>query len=356
MDPKSIQYLRRVLSRWYGANRRDLPWRRTDDPYRIWVSEIMLQQTRVAAVVDYYKKFIRLFPNVKSLASAPLDDVLAAWSGLGYYRRAGHLKSAAGMVMERFGGKVPEEERELLALPGVGRYTAGAIRSIAFGKPAPILDGNVFRVIARFFAIEGSWNDHNDKKRFWEIAGALVPHSKAGDFNQALMEWGALVCTPKGPACGECPVRRKCAALAAGSVDLYPAPRARPVVRSVRRALLVYHDQAGRVLLRRRSEGGRLAGMWELPEESPEKALAHEKAGFFRHAILNERYEVDVYRASGEEPPKGTGEWTWISREDLSSWPVTTMAKKGIDVAAIAATRIRAAEEIDSGETGSESD
>ncbi len=342
MDTKKIQYLRRVLSRWYGANRRDLPWRETNDPYAIWVSEIMLQQTRVATVIDYYKNFLRLFPDVESLAQAPVDDLLAAWSGLGYYRRARHLKDAALMVMERFGGKVPTEEDDLLALPGVGRYTAGAIRSIAFGKSAPILDGNVFRVIARFFAVHGSWTDQGDKRRFWEIAEGLVPRSKAGDFNQALMEWGALVCTPKGPACAECPVRRRCAALDAGSVDQYPAPRARPVVRAVRLALLVYRDQAGRVLLRRRPSGGRLEGMWELPEGIPENVAVSEKAGTFRHAIMNERYEVTVYRAPGDEPPADAGEWTWVSREDLASWPVTTMAKKGIDLAAAAAVRSRA--------------
>lgn len=337
MDRKIIQYLRRVLPRWYRANRRDLPWRRTNDPYRIWVSEIMLQQTRVAAAVDYYERFIRLFPDVAALAAAPIDDVLAAWSGLGYYRRARHLKSAAETVLERFGGAVPEGEDDLLSLPGVGRYTAGAIRSIAFGKPAPILDGNVFRVTARFFALEGSWNDHGDKKRFWAMAEALVPRARPGDFNQALMEWGALVCTPRNPACGDCPVRRKCAALAAGAVELYPTPRARAEIRARRRALLVYNDRAGRVLLRRRPSGGRLEGMWELPEGDPEKVAGRERAGFFRHAILNERYEVQVYRAEGDEPPRGAGEWTWVSREELASWPVTTMARKGIALAAAAA-------------------
>ncbi len=341
IDPGSIRYLRTVLPRWYRANRRDLPWRGTSDPYALWVSEIMLQQTRVATVLDYYDRFLDRFPGVDALAAAPVDDVLALWSGLGYYRRARHLKEAAGIVVRRHGGVLPEDEDDLLALPGVGRYTAGAIRSIAFGISAPILDGNVFRVIARFFARMESWSDAGVRDRYWRAAAVLVPRARPGDFNQALMEWGALVCTPAAPACASCPVRRRCGALENDMVAQCPAPRTRPAMRSVRRSLLVFSDGAGRILLRRRPEGGRLGGMWELPEGSGRDAPGAVRSGSFRHSIMNERYDVEVFCASGGEPPCGEGEWTWVAREELGGWPITSMTRKGIGIAAAAATRRR---------------
>ncbi len=335
-DRDSIAYLRRVLIRWYRASRRDLPWRRTKDPYRIWLSEIMLQQTRVAAATSYYRRFLHRFPTVQSLAAAPIDEVLAEWAGLGYYRRARHLKAAAEIVMEVHGGRVPSEEMQLLALPGIGRYTAGAIRSIAFDLRAPILDGNVHRVTARFFRMSGRWTSVSDRKEFWSVADALVPQTNPGDFNQAMMEWGALICTPKSPDCSHCPVRKRCGALASNSVDQFPTPRPKVEMVRVSRALYVVSDKEGRVLIKRRPDSGRMAGMWDLPETvpSPVGQQEPEPIGRFGHSILNKRYRIDVYQVSTKNLNKLPGEdHEWVAREKLTEYPLTTMAKKGLELA-----------------------
>ncbi len=332
-QPKHTAYLRRALLRWYDANKRDLPWRETNDPYCVWVSEIMLQQTRVAAVIEHYKRFLSEFPDVRSLAEAPIDDVLAQWSGLGYYRRARHLKAGAEAVMERHGGVVPSDESELLALPGIGAYTAGAIRSIAFGIPAPILDGNVFRVVARFFEVEGAWTSTKDKKQFWEIAGRLVSQQRPGDFNQAMMEWGAMICTPVSPGCSGCPVRAKCGALASGRVGELPTPRVKEKPIAAERTLYVLSDKAGRLLMRRRPDSGRMAGMLDLLDELPARSSEPESLGSFKHSILNKRYEVTVYSSRTEASTRGRKNWEWIARERIAALPLTTMAKKGIRLA-----------------------
>lgn len=291
----------------------------------------MLQQTRVAAVIDHYHRFLAAFPSVKTLAAAPVEDVLAQWSGLGYYRRARLLHKAAAAVVTEHGGEIPRGEEAILSLPGIGRYTAGAIRSIAFGERAPILDGNVFRVTARFFVIEGSWTSEGDKKRFWQIAEELVQGANPGDFNQALMEWGALVCTPKSPGCAGCPVRRKCGALAAGRVDELPTPRVKPPTVSVEQSVYVAFDGAGKVLLRRRPPGGLMEGMWELPEEEPSASADWSKVGRFRHAILDRRYEVNVFSADVTAGSAPDGEASrWVARERLGEYALTGMASKGI--------------------------
>jgi len=331
-EQDEIPYLRSVLVRWYRAEQRDLPWRRTTDPYRIWVSETMLQQTRVAAVLPYYERFLARFPSVAALAAAPVEDVLALWAGLGYYRRARHLKKAAEIVVARHGGKLPEDAEALLALPGIGRYTAGALRSIAFGRPAPVLDGNVFRLLSRFLAREGTWSSSTDKERFWKIAEAAVPSRNAGDFNQALMEMGALVCTPRLPECGRCPIRRRCRARLTGRVDRFPSPRRRPATEEVRRDVFVLRDRRDRILLRRRPESGRMGGMWELPVENPGTSPATE-AGRFRHSILNKRYRVRVFVAACGGAAKGGGDVRWVAREEIPGYPLTAMAKKGLRVA-----------------------
>ena len=198
--------LRSTLLRWYRKNRRDLPWRRTADPYAVWVSEIMLQQTRVETVLPYYARFLERFPDASRLADATEDDVLASWSGLGYYRRARALHQGARVVMERHDGKLPRDPADLRRLPGVGRYTAGAIASVAFGLPEPILDGNVRRVLARIFAVDGvRLGPAAEERELWGLAASLVQGSAPGDLNQALMELGALICTPRAPACPACP-------------------------------------------------------------------------------------------------------------------------------------------------------
>jgi A/G-specific adenine glycosylase len=233
--PAHARALSGALVRWVRRDHRDLPWRLGRDPYAIWVSEIMLQQTRVEVVVPYYERFLERFPDVEALAAAPLDDVLRAWAGLGYYRRARQLHAAAAIVARDHHGRLPADEAALRALPGIGRYTAGAIRSIAFGEPAPIVDGNVARVLSRLFALPGGPGDSVWERRLWTLAGQLVPATDPSAFNQGLMELGATVCTPRSPRCAACPLARHCRALAEGRPEAYPPPRPRPKLVSVAR-------------------------------------------------------------------------------------------------------------------------
>jgi A/G-specific adenine glycosylase len=252
------------LIRWFHAGKRDLPWRRTRDPYAIWVSEVMLQQTTVAAVRPYYERFLARFPTVQALAEAPEPDVLRHWAGLGYYSRCRNLHAAARQMIERFAGRVPDTVEDLLSLPGVGRYTAGAVASFAYGVRAPILDTNVARVLARLFCIDGDPREPAVSRRLWEIAGRLVPESDPGGFNAAIMELGATVCSPADPHCLLCPVRERCGAVAAGRPTAWPQlrPRRKPV--QVHEVAVVV-ECGGRYLLARRRPGDLWAGMWEFP-------------------------------------------------------------------------------------------
>ena len=254
----------RPLLAWYARHKRVLPWRDVPDPYRIWVSEIMLQQTQVETVIPYYQRWLDRFPSLTALAEASLNDVLAAWEGLGYYSRARNLHRAAQRVAAERGGALPDTLPELLALPGIGRYTAGAIASIAFGVDAPVLDGNVKRVLARVFDIRADVKSPAGVKELWSLAESLVPRGKAGDYNQALMDLGATVCTPRAPACEVCPLRALCAARRLGvqlERPVLPAPRARP--ERVYAAGVVHKD--GRVLLGQRPADELLGGLWAFP-------------------------------------------------------------------------------------------
>ncbi|NOY92498.1 MAG: A/G-specific adenine glycosylase [Deltaproteobacteria bacterium] len=225
------QQLRRLLLAHFDAHARDMPWRRTRDAYAIWVSEIMLQQTRVETVIPYYERFIERFPTPQALAEAHEDEVLAAWSGLGYYRRARLLHAGVREVVASYGGSVPEDAEARLALPGIGRYTAGAIGSIAFGKQEPLVDGNVARVLSRIFLIDSPLGRADTQRALWAKAEQLVRGERPGDLNQALMEHGATVCTPKSARCDECPLRQVCGAHAEGRVEELPVPRAKKAPR-----------------------------------------------------------------------------------------------------------------------------
>ncbi len=291
---------RRLLA-WYRRNRRDLPWRRTKDPYAIWVSEMMLQQTRVVAVIPYYERFLARFPDVHALARARIDDVLALWSGLGYYRRARHLHEAARRV-SRDG--FPRSEAHWRELPGIGPYAAAAIASIAFGERAAAVDGNVIRVLSRLNATHAPVR---------ELAQAWISSRSPGDFNQAVMELGATVCTPKAPLCPRCPLSSSCA----GRHDplRYPAPRARKRITEERLSVALV-VRGGKVQLRRRPETGLLAGMWELPPARPRGA----PLAVVRHCVLDRRQVISVYPGRPRRGARFFG--------DLSRVPLTAAARK----------------------------
>ena len=300
---------RRKLLQWYDQNRRDLPWRHTKDPYRIWVSEIMLQQTRVSAVLDHYRRFFERFPSVEDLARAKESSVLAAWSGLGYYRRARNLHTAAKVVAFECGGEFPDSAEELRELPGIGRYTAAAIASIAFGERTAVVDGNVERVLQRV-----TGESDLSEKQTWALADALISPRRPADFNQAMMELGALVCLPGEPKCLACPVVQFC-----GTRGTHP--RAAKEVRE--KAMVAYGltRQNGSVLLVQRSRHDSLmAGMWELPEiVQPSKA----PIARFKHSILATDFDVAVFEQSSIAE-KGC----WVRQSRLHQMALTGLARK----------------------------
>ncbi|HKE11901.1 MAG TPA: A/G-specific adenine glycosylase [Myxococcota bacterium] len=308
---------RAALLPWYRAHRRDLPWRRTRDPYAIWISEAMLQQTRVETVIPYYERFLRRFPDVATLARAPLEEVYAAWAGLGYYSRARNLHRAARSLLEHLGGQLPNTCEELMELPGIGRYTAGAIASIAFDRPVPVLDGNVERVLARYLGVREDVRGASGAALLWEAAAQLVKGSSPGALNQALMELGATLCRVRAPRCLLCPLHRGCIACRDGDAESLPrkSPRARPrAMRSV--AALV--RRGPRVLAVRRAAGGLLGGLWELPGgvvqrgEAPRDALLRtireqtgleldqiETAGSVQHTLTHRQVRLQLFRCEG---------------------------------------------------------
>jgi A/G-specific adenine glycosylase len=322
-----------ALLAWYAQHRRPLPWRRNRDPYRIWVSEIMLQQTRVAAVLEHYGKFLRAFPSLEALALAPVEQVLARWSGLGYYRRARRLHQAAQVIVRERAGRIPRTAEELRKLPGVGRYTAAAIASIAFGAPDAVVDGNVERVLGR---LEGK--PHSGASA-WKRAQGLLALRNPGDWNQAMMELGATLCTPQNPQCGLCPLRAWCLSQSCQMrADVGPvrAPgaaerRTRPARKRVQSA----HNWIARgdrlYLVQRAADAAKMAGMWELPE-----CVAARKASpdtielcVLRHSITDTDYAVRVLRLgakalSAEQRRAGR----WVKREDLFDLPLTGLTRK----------------------------
>jgi len=333
--------LRADLLAWYASARRDLPWRRTSDPYAIWISEAMLQQTRVEAVKEYWVAFLERFPDVGALARAGDEELLAAWSGLGYYRRARALREAAGVIVTQHAGEFPTELEAALALPGVGRYTAGAVLSIACGQPRALVDGNVGRVFGRLFELDAPAGSGALERELWARAGELVPEQQPGEWNQALMELGALVCLPREPRCGACPLAGRCQARARGRTDELPRPRPRKAPTPVALELLLA-ERGSRVLRARRPAEGRMAGMWELPtRELGSEQLwpsAHQAPGLepgallgeLSHAITRFAVRARVHRAT---PPKGwraSASLAWHERAELSELGLTGMTKKAL--------------------------
>lgn len=303
------------LLEWYWAVKRDLPWRRTSDPYSIWVSEVMLQQTQVKTVIPYYHRFLERFPNLATLALATLEEVLELWRGLGYYSRARHLWEGARFVLEEEAGRLPEDYQSLLKIPGVGEYTAGALASFAFGERVPAVDGNVKRVVARLLAWEEAVETVKTSRYFREYLLGWQPVEHAGDFNQAMMELGATVCTPTSPNCSECPLLKGCQGFALGTPLSFPVKRIKEkVTEAIRPTLVLLRN--GEVLLKKRPSKGLLGNLWEFPGE--EILLERQKVRGENFALegntLRVAEEVSLYGSQGEELSQKTKNgFPWFS-------------------------------------------
>jgi A/G-specific adenine glycosylase len=314
------------LKRWYRRAKRNLPWRNTRDPYRIWLSEIMLQQTRVAAVLPYYERFLAKFPSVETLAAAAEPELLAAWAGLGYYTRARNLQKAARLVVKR--GGFPRDYAGLRELPGVGDYTAAAVASIAFGLPHAVLDGNVARVLSRVLNDPGDIGSPKTRRRLQAAAEALLDRRNPAEFNQAMMELGATICLPRQPKCLVCPIAGDCEARRLGRQSELPVKSKITSTVFVEKTLLVV-QQRGRVLLRQRPPTATLMpGFWDLPElpDLP-GAVPGPLIGSFRHSITNHHYRFTVHTGNTTAIPKG---FQWIFANCLHKIPLSTTAKKGL--------------------------
>jgi A/G-specific adenine glycosylase len=311
MNSRRLPQLQRALLRWYDLHQRDLPWRKTRDPYRIWISEIMLQQTRVAAVLPRYQKFLVRFPSVEKLAAARLASVLAEWSGLGYYRRARNLHAAAKVIARDCAGSFPRNSEQWCKLPGIGRYTAAAISSIAFNEPIAVLDGNVERVLRRLLHCATATDS-------WDAAQRLLDRERPGDFNQAIMELGATICMPGEPSCGRCPIRKYCRTRGRGESQ---TRKPRQTKASISFALATKGDSV--LLVRRGAQESLMSGMWELPKlDNP---LSSENLLFrLRHSITVTDYVVNVIAPFEIKGDCGK----WIERRKVHKLPLTGLTKK----------------------------
>ena len=347
------------LLAWFDVHKRDMPWRETRDPYRIWVSEVMLQQTQVETVRRYYDAFLARFPTCAALAAAPLDDVLAAWSGLGYYRRARFLHRGAQVVADEHAGVVPTDPAAFGALPGVGRYTLGAVLSIAHDARLPILDGNVIRVLARLFEVAGDPATTPVKKRLWSLAEAVLPADRVGDFNQSLMELGALVCRPSNPDCAACPLATGCGARASDAVARYPQPRKRKAVPTVERVALALRRPEGTWLMVQRPAEGLLASLYELPSadlapgDEPAAAAARlaralgtrarlTPGGVAEHVFSHRRWQVHTFAVDLRRGWRGKGlppSARWVGPQDLAGLGVPTASRKVLRAAGLERAR-----------------
>jgi A/G-specific adenine glycosylase len=354
--PLNMPRLSSRLLTWYRRHKRTLPWRDHPDPYAVWVSEIMLQQTRVETVIPYFEKWMGLFPTISALAEASEQSVLNAWEGLGYYSRARNLHKAAQIVVAHYDGELPRDLDELRRLPGIGRYTLGAIASIAFGMNVPALDGNIKRVYARVFDIVEPVDSPQGERLLWELAERHLPEKEAGDYNQALMDLGSSICIPKNPRCLVCPLRQMCKARENGTEDQRPVKLPKKSVPHYVHVAAVIARQTGspsraQVLLARRPSRGLLGGMWEFPngrvtppEGAPGDPLAGlaqalktgynlrlrsmrtgarktEPLGVVHHGYTHFKVSVHVYECEAEVPPN-VGDLEWISLADLGRYPM----------------------------------
>ncbi len=332
-----------LLLAWYAKNAREMPWRGIGDAYAVWVSEIMLQQTRVETVIPYFMRWMERFPTLCKLAQASEQEVLTAWEGLGYYSRARSLLKAARLVQEQMGGLIPANPKELLKLPGIGKYTAAAISSIAFGADEAVLDGNVKRVLARCFQYEGLINTPEGEKELWQLAESLLPEGKAGNYNQAVMDLGAMICTPNHPACEKCPLVDICLSCKTNLQDEYPRLKEKAPVPHISVVAAIISKES-KVLIARRPSKGLLGGLWEFPGgkiesgESQEEALAREIReelgveikvngifGKYKHAYTHFKVTLFAYKCAlnGQEPVAlEASEIRWVHITQLGDFPM----------------------------------
>jgi A/G-specific adenine glycosylase len=338
------------LLAWWDAGHADVPWRRTQDPYAIWVAEIMLQQTQVATVIPYFERWMTRFPMVEDLAATPLNEVLKMWEGLGYYSRARNLHAAAQMIVDDYGGRLPEDVAGLMKLKGVGRYTAGAIASIAFGRPVPVLDGNVIRVFSRLLDLKEDVTKTQTKNYLWQVAGDLVPEHRAGDYNQALMELGQTVCQPATPHCHLCPISRYCLARTKGTQLERPVRPPRRKIPHYDVCAGVIWREDGRILIAQRPLEGLLGGLWEFPGgklqagETRADALRREikeELGLeivvgrplvtIKHTYTHFRISLHAYHAqyvSGKPQNIEVANHAWVRLDDLDQYPFAVTDQK----------------------------
>jgi A/G-specific adenine glycosylase len=354
ISPERIAGLRRGLLEWYDCHRRELPWRDELDPYRVWISEVMLQQTQVTTVAPYYERFLARFPTLADLAAAPLDDVLKAWEGLGYYARARNLHAAARQVMAEHNGRLPGSYAALRRLPGFGDYTAGAVASIAFEERVPAVDGNVKRVLARLFAVTEDVTRGATARRLRAIAAALVPRDRPGDFNQALMELGATLCVPAAPRCLLCPVREECQAQAQGIQDALPVKARRPERPHYDVTAAVVRAADGRLLIAQRKPDAMLGGLWEFPggKCDPDETLPDclrreicEELGLeievgrylttLEHGYTHFRITLHVFACrplAGEPQALDCADWRWVRLDELDQFAFPATDRKIIEM------------------------
>ena len=347
--PRRLASFRRALSQWYRQHARPLPWRATRDPYHIWISEIMLQQTTVVAVVPYFERFLDKFPTLARLAGAKEQEVLRLWEGLGYYSRARNIHRAAQQLLAEFDGQFPQDVATLLELPGIGRYTAGAIASFAFDVPAPIVEANTLRLYSRLLGLRDDPRSSVRQKQLWEFAEQIVPRQNPGEFNQALMELGAKVCTPKEPDCPSCPVKRWCEAAANNWQAEIPLPAKRVEPTAVTE-IAVALERQGKYLLIRRQPGERWAGLWEfvrfgwneskpptpqgigakLADQYGLRAMSTKKLTEIRHSVT--RFKITLHCFSAEwkqgELDAAEHEFFWVAQNQLPRYPLSVTGRK----------------------------
>ena len=352
--PSWLATFRRRLLAWYARHQRTLPWRGTRDPYRVWVSEIMLQQTQVATVESYFPRFLSAFPTIQSLADAPEEQVLRLWEGLGYYRRARQLHAAAKCVVAEYRGVFPTDIEAVRKLPGIGRYTAGAILSIAFDQRQPILEANTFRLLARLQAYRGDPRSSDGAAQLWSFAEELLPQRDVGTFNQALMELGSLICKPRAPSCGMCPVAELCPTRAQGLQEEIPPPARKPTMESIHVAAAVIRRR-NEVLLVRNPDGERWAGLWDFPRfelagvstsPTPERLaeLVTERTGLtvqierplttLKHGVTRFRITLDAWLGQPTGGRLRRSPWSprWVKVSELDNLPLSVTGRKLVKV------------------------